>query len=133
RFQSEHVESLALGVARDAAIDWCVIGIQPRAGLLEQIERIVREELPACILGCAGFGTLAVDPDLPRRTVAGDGLLLVAGDRVLAHSGEKIVGMIVLAHVMETESPIFALAKPPLRRAMSSILVAIGPIANRTV
>ena len=63
--------------------------------------------------------------------MAGDGVLLVARDRVVAHAGEIIVGMIVLAHVLEAEAPVFALAQPPLRRAVRRLAGAARPLANR--
>src|SRR6266542_7033370 len=39
--------------------------------------------------------------------------------------------MIVIAHVMKAEAPIFALPQAPLRRAMGGVLAAIGPVAGR--
>src|SRR5205085_689960 len=121
RFQPEHVERLAFGIAHDAALGRMAL-LEPRSpAVLEQSERIVRVELPIGVLGAGRRGALAVDPDLPGWTMAGDGFLLVPGDRVFAHSGKKIVRMIVLAHVMQAEAPIFALAQPTLRRAMGGV------------
>src|SRR5713101_5586620 len=81
-------------------------------------------------IAAVGVG-LAVDPDLPGRTMAGNGLLLISGNRVFAHSGKKIVGMIVVAHVMKAEAPICARAQAPLGRPMGGVLAAAGPIAGR--
>ena len=53
----------------------------------------------------------AVEAHLPGRPVAGDGVLLVARDRIVAHAGEIIVGMVVLAHVLEAEAPVLVLAQ----------------------
>ena len=39
--------------------------------------------------------------------MAGDRVLLIFGDVVVAHAGEEIVRMVVLAHVIEAEPPIF--------------------------
>ena len=44
--------------------------------------------------------------------MAGDGILLVLEDGVIAHAGEVIVGVVVLAHVLEAEAPILVLAQP---------------------
>src|SRR5216684_1483595 len=132
RFQSEHVERLAFGIAHDAALGCIALRLEPRsAPVLEQSERIVREELPVAVLRRLRGGALAVDADLPGRTMAGNGLLLISGNRVFAHSGKKIVGMIVVAHVMKAEAPIFARAQAPLGRPMGGVLAATGPIAGR--
>ena len=39
--------------------------------------------------------------------------------------------MIVVAHVMKAEAPIFARAQAPLGRPMGGVLAATGPIAGR--
>src|SRR5260370_3390304 len=132
RFQPEHVERLAFGIAHDAALGCIALRLEPRsARVLEKSERIGREELPVAVRRRSRGGALAVDADLPGRTVAGNGLLLISGDRVFAHSGKKIVGMIVVAHVMKAEAPIFARAQAPLGGAMGGVLAATGPIAGR--
>ena len=93
---------------------------RPSAELLEHAEGI---------LGAAEFGTKArrmgarrrppaVHAHLPGRAMPDDGFPLIAGDVVGAHAGEEIVGVIVLAHVIKAEPPIFLLAQTPLRRAM---------------
>src|SRR5207247_6573816 len=122
--EPERVERLALGVANETALRR---GGRRTPGP-EQSERIVRHELPMAVLRAA---ILSVHSDLPGGPVARDRLLLVTGDRVFAHSGEQIVGLIILAHVMQTEAPVFALAQPALGRAMGGILSAVGPIATR--
>src|SRR6516225_6384925 len=72
----------------------------------------------------------AVHAHLPSRTMADHRLLLIAGDVLGAHAGEEIVSVVVLAHVIETEPPIFALAQPALRRTMRRRRLAIRPFAG---
>ena len=62
-----------------------------------------------------------------------DRVLLVAGDVVGAHAGEEIVRVVVLAHVIEAEPPIFALAQTPLGRAMGRRRLAARPLAGRAL
>src|SRR5437763_643624 len=100
---------ISLSIPNSCLVDTVMSGSPIR--FLEQPERIVREELPAFVLGRPRWGALAVHADLPGGAVAGNGLLLVPGDGVFAHSGKKIVGMIVLAHMLETKTPIFAFAQ----------------------
>ncbi len=66
----------------------------------------------------------------PGRTVAGDVVLLVLRDRVVAHAGEEIVRIVVFAHVFEAELPILAGAQPALRRAVGGRRVALRPLAG---
>src|SRR5262245_52498744 len=130
RLQAEHVERLALGVAHQTAVGRAALRMGACGPcLLEQTERIVREKLPTRIVRSASR-VFAVHADFPGRTMAGDRLLLITGDRILAHSGKKIVGMIVFAYMVETKPPIFALAQASLGGAMGSILMTIRPIAN---
>src|SRR2546423_10372505 len=72
-----------------------------------------------------------VEPHLPGRAMSGDCIFLVPRDRVVAHAGEVIVRMIVFAHVLETELPVFPLAQPALRGAVRRLKVAARPLANR--
>ena len=58
-------------------------------------------------------------------------VLLILGDGVVAHAGEEIVGMVVFAHVLEAEAPVFLLAQPALGRAMGRPRVAARPLADR--
>src|SRR5262249_5562966 len=75
----------------------------------------------------------AVHAHFPGGAMAGDRFLLIARDRILAHSGEEIVGLVVFAHMMEAEAPVFALAQPALGGAVRRALVAPRPVAARTV
>src|SRR5207245_3304920 len=111
--------------------DW-TFGVRAPAGLsaklLEHAERIRRR--------CRARTTaraFAIDPDLPGRTMAGDRLLLVFCDRILAHPGEEIVRVIILAHVLEAEAPVFALAQPALRGAMGCDRLAPAPVAHGAI
>ena len=65
--------------------------------------------------------------------MAGDRFLLIPGNRIFAHSGEEIVRLVVFAHVLETEPPLFALAQAALGRAVRCALVAARPIAARSI
>src|SRR5262249_35242392 len=47
---------------------------------------------------------------LPGRTMSRKGILLVGHHRRIAHSGEKIVGLVVFADVIEAKTPIVLLA-----------------------
>ncbi len=58
-------------------------------------------------------------------------VLLVAGNVVGAHARKEIVGVIVRAHVIETEPPVFAFAQPPLGRAVGRGRLAVRPLAGR--
>ncbi len=68
------------------------------------------------------------DAHFPGRAMAGDGLLLISRDRIVAHAGEEIVRLVVFAHVRQTEAPIFLLSQPrpwarggsPCRRSRAS-------------
>src|SRR5690242_19791456 len=63
--------------------------------------------------------------------MAGHGVLLVTRDGVVAHAGEVVVGAVVLAHVLQAETPVLVLAQSPLRRAMRRLAGAAGPLAGR--
>ena len=60
-------------------------------------------------------------------------LPLITGNIVGAHPGEEIVGVVVLAHMVEAEPPIFPLAQPSLRRAMGRGRLAVRPFAGRAL
>src|SRR5262249_26802664 len=75
----------------------------------------------------------SVHPHPPSRAVSGNRLLLIARDRVVAHSGEEIVRLIVFAHVLQAEPPVFALAQPPFGSAVGGALPASRPVAARIV
>ena len=63
--------------------------------------------------------------------MAGHCILLIARDRVLAHSGKVVVGAVVLAHVLQAETPVLVLTQPPLGRAMRRLAGAARPLARR--
>src|SRR5262249_59164071 len=75
----------------------------------------------------------AVHPLLPGRAMPDARLLLIAGNVLGAHAGEEIVRMVVFANVLEAEPPIFALAQPPLGRAVGRGRLAIRPFAGRAL
>ena len=58
------------------------------------------------------------------------GIFLVGHHRRIAHSGEEIVGLVVFAHVIETEAPIVLLAPAPFRRAMRRLFLAAHAIRS---
>src|SRR5207237_7716792 len=72
-----------------------------------------------------------VHPHLPGREMADRCVLLEACDVVLAHAGEKIVGMIVFAHMVEAESPIFVRLRSAFRGPMGRRRVTAWPLAAR--
>src|SRR3954469_11412664 len=76
---------------------------------------------------------IAVEAHLPGRTVAGHGILLVPRDRIVAHSGKIIVGMIVFPNVLEAETPVLVLAQPAFGRAMRRLAAAARPLADRRI
>ena len=77
-------------------------------------------------------GAFAADrTHFPGRTVAGDRVLLIFRDRVVAHAGEEIVRIVVFAHVLEAELPILAGAQPAFRRAVRRRRGAVRPLASR--
>src|SRR5262249_33447329 len=76
---------------------------------------------------------LAALPELPGRAVSCYGVLLELGDRLIAHAGEVIVRMIVLAHVIEAEVPVFALAQPAFGSAVRCRAGAARPVAARAI
>src|ERR1043166_9543741 len=129
------MQRFALGVAHHAPFGRGALAAgppRPHAQLVEKTERIrgaaaVRTE-PVATVRLA-----PVHPHFPSRAVTGNGLLLIARDRVIAHSGEKIVGLVVFANVLQAEAPIFALTQPAFRRAMRRALVASRPVAARAV
>src|SRR5262249_34070930 len=56
-------------------------------------------------------GGAAVHAHLPGGAMPDDRILRVAGDVVGAHPGKEIVRVVVLAHVIEAEPPVLALAQ----------------------
>src|SRR5579859_2308099 len=135
-FEPERMQRLALGVAHGAPLGLGARTCGTGSGATElpqDVEGIVGDE--ALLKSPAGpsLGTpLAADhADPPCRQVTGERVLLIARDRVIAHAGEKIIGLIVLAHVVEAEPPVFALAVASLGRPVGRRLDAIGPLTAR--
>src|SRR5262249_18576580 len=75
----------------------------------------------------------AVHAHFPGGTVANNGVLLVAGDVVVAHPGEEIVRMVVFAHMPEAETPVLVLAIAALGSAVGRSPVAAWPFAARVL
>jgi hypothetical protein len=124
--QAKLVQGLALGVAHDAR-RLGLFGLGPRAELAEHVERIARG-----VGAKLGAGMIA-GSHLPGRAMPGDRVLLVFQHGVVAHAGEVIVGVVVLAHVLQAEPPVLILALPALGRAMGRGIVAALPVAARHV
>src|SRR5690348_3700861 len=107
--KAHDVEGLALGIAHGAALGLAARPSAPgsRAELAEHLERIVslavaREE-PA-----DGRFPRTLSPQhahLPGRAVADDRVLLIARDRLVAHAGKEIIGVVVFADMIEAEAP----------------------------
>src|ERR1043166_741819 len=135
-FQPQRIERLALRVADRPVLAWLFRAWGcPAAELREHAERIggpIERGEPSGT--CTRLtGLLAVLAQLPGRPMAGHGILLEPCHRIIAHPGEIIVGMVVLAHVFEAEAPILALAQPSLGGAVRGRAVAARPSAGRTV
>src|SRR5689334_10849283 len=99
--------------------------------------RIVRAKVGAAIPRglCASVGAVGpgVRADLPRRPMAGHGVLLEVRDLGVAHAIEIVVGGIVLAHVIDAKREVLAIASAPFRSAMRSRPAAPLPLARRVL
>ena len=117
-FEAERVERLALGVADHAGL----AAAQVIAGLrAHRTVRTVRWILQAGPNRAARERPVGLPPFIPIFQVgrcADDRLALVARDVVGVHAGEEIVGVVVLAHVIEAEPPVFLLHRAPLGRTI---------------
>ena len=60
--------------------------------------------------------------------MAGQRILLVARDRIGIHALEEIVGLVVLADVVETEVPVLARVLAALGGAVRPLVLAARPI-----
>src|SRR5580658_10151871 len=133
-FKAEHVEGTALCIENLATLRRRPRMAGLRAGLTEHGERVRGFPLGGAktAAGAPGRRALAADrAHFPGRAVAGDGFLLILRDRIVAHAGKKIVGIVVFAHVLEAEPPILVGLQPTLRRAMSRRRLAARPLAGR--
>src|SRR5437588_681648 len=124
--QSQRIERLALGVAHRARLRRRTLHsrTRPSSELTHHLERIVRAVRVEPVYP-------AIEAHLPSRAMAGDGILLIPRDCVLAHAGEIVVGMVVFAHMLEAEAPVFPLAQSPLWRAVRRLKIAAWPLAHR--
>src|SRR5215470_2828186 len=137
RVEPKRVERPALGVADDTALtpaQALVFGTGTvRAKMAKQVEWIVdiiEMRLEPRRIGSRRRAT-PVHAHFPGRPVADDRLLLVAGDVVLAHASEEIVGVVVLTHMAKAEAPVFVLAGAALGGAMGRGTVAARPFTAR--
>src|SRR6202047_220560 len=78
-------------------------------------------------------GPPAIHAHFPGRAMTGDRILLVFGDRIVAHPGEEIVRVVVLAHMAEAEPPMLVLALPALGGAVRGGGIAAWPFASRQI
>ncbi|MGY3471473.1 hypothetical protein ACVW0I_008344 [Bradyrhizobium sp. LM6.11] len=59
----------------------------------------------------------------------GQRIFLITRDRIGIHAGEEIVVLIVLAHVVQAEVPVFTLVVATLGRTMGALVLTPGPFA----
>ncbi len=79
---------------------------------------------PACRPGAD-----LADAHVPGRPVADRGGALVFDDVVLGHPREIVVGLVVLAHMVEAVAVVLPLAVAPLRRTIAAGLLTARPFA----
>src|SRR5580693_1950615 len=97
--KAEHVQRPTLRIENLASLR-CRTRMTIAAGccFAKQTERVLGR--PAGSATVTGPRALAAEgAQFPGRAMAGDRILLVFGDSVLAHAGEEIVGVVVFAHV----------------------------------
>src|ERR1051326_2162234 len=82
---------------------------------------------------CMGPLPAVAGSHFPGRPVPGERVLLIRHHGVIAHPGKEIVGLIVRAHVMQTEAPVLVFTVASLRRAMRAFVGTAGPLALRTI
>src|SRR4029079_1628780 len=132
--EPERLERLARGVVHGALAParLCTGIALARAELTEHAERIgcavgARREAIARKARLAAVATERAE--LPGRQVTGQRVFLVRRHRVVGHTREEIVAVIVLAHVIETETPVLPFLAAALRRAMRRKTLAPRPLA----
>ena len=105
----------------------------PLARAAENPERIGKCRGPAVVrvLETPGGRGIRVDAHGPGRTVTQRRRALIGSDVGVLHAGKVVVGLVVLAHVVEAEIVIFALALAPLRRAIAAELATAVPFTGR--
>src|SRR4029077_16986458 len=72
----------------------------------------------------------AVGAHLPGRAVAGQRILLVARHRIGIHALEEVIGLVVLADVIETEVEILPRILATLGRTVRPLVLATRPFAH---
>src|SRR5882757_9781144 len=124
--QTQFAQRLALSIA-DGARRLGLLGLRAGAEFAKHIERVARR-----ISAEFGAGMIA-GAHLPGRAMSRDGVLLILEDRVIAHAGEVIVGVVVLADVLDAETPMLVLARPSFGRPMRCRVGTALPVAARPV
>ena len=125
-------QRLALGVHHLAGLGLRLRTARPGAPtaaaveLGEHVERIGGGIETALLLAVVGA-------HLPGRTVTGQRILLIARDVVRIHALEEIIGLVVLADVIETEVPILARILAALRGAVRALVLATRPLAGHSL
>src|SRR5262249_37308773 len=122
------------GLQGAPALDRLLAGLASALG--EEAVRIMLTEATDAISGSAGNPRAgAVRPrigaDLPGRAMTGHSVLLELGDLGVAHTVEIVVGGVVLADVIDTETEIFAVAPAALRSTVGCGATAAFPLAGR--
>jgi hypothetical protein len=62
--------------------------------------------------------------------MTGHGVLLIARHRVSVHAGKEVVGLVVLADVIEAEVPILIVLRAALGRTVRALVGTIRPFAG---
>src|SRR3546814_30208 len=119
------------------ALQLAPLGLEPRpatASLPDKPERILDPVLCARRTGAKRrmqWRMLCglVDADRPCRTMAGDGLLLVARNLAIGKPGKVVVALVVFLHMLEAEQEELAFGIAPDRRTMGARPLAPVPLA----
>src|ERR1700732_500135 len=110
RFEPERIQCLALGIAHHtrlwrAPLKFRLLGCCLKSP--KHAERIIGAFRAQSGGVRAPARPAAIHPHFPGWAMPYDCVLLVPGDVVGSHTGKEIVGMIVLADVIEAELPVF--------------------------
>src|SRR4029078_3102315 len=79
---------------------------------------------------CLAFGA-GIGAHFPGRPMPGQRILLVSRRPVGIHAGKEIIGLVVFAHMAETEVPVLLVIGAALWRAMRTLVCAARPFAGR--